>query len=472
MKIFTLFSVLWAMLVVPSVLNAQSLMIHGEVHTTSLINTNDQTPFWLWVNHFGQVPRTGTFNQLAEASFRSHYTLNANSRFFLGARINGNLGEERFLTPTELYGGFTFHMFTLFAGSRADTLVMAGLSSSNGNLLNARNARPYPRIGIQTDGFVPIGKRHFAIAATYEEGILLDERIVDKARLHHKNLFLRWGRPQKLRFTFGLDHYAFWGGTSPTHGEQPDGFTDYLRAVFAMPGGDEHTSSDQANVAGNSLGQIFFILGKELDRYRTELRIVHPYEDASGLGFFNGFDNLYSVFISRKEPALLKEVVVEFLHTRHQSGPDIKDGVFRHRSGRDNYMNHGMYRSGFTYFGEVMGTPFFYPVILDDNNISQGIENNRIIAYYLAGSGFLTDHLEWQLSASYSFNYGHYKYHSKEATYDPVRKQFSGLAKLTWTPSTLPFYLTGAFGYDAGTLFAAGEKSQQAGFQLQIGWKF
>ncbi len=472
MRILTLFSASLAMLVISSAVHAQSLVIQGEVHTSSYLNTADQTPFWLWVNHFGQIPRTGTFNQSTEAYFRSHYTLNKKSRLFLGMRINGNLGEERFLTPTELYGGIAFHRFTFFAGSRADTLVMAGLSSSNGNLLNARNARPYPRIGLQTDGFLPFGKRYFAAAATWEEGILLDPRFVDKARLHHKNLFLRWGRPSKLRFTFGLEHYAFWGGISPTYGPQPDGVTDYLRAVFAMPGGDEHTQSDQMNVAGNSLGQIFFILEKKLDRYHTELRIVHPYEDASGLGFFNGFDNLYSLFISRKEPVLLKNLVVEFLHTRHQSGPDIKNGVYRHRSGRDNYMNHSMYRSGFTYFGNVMGTPFFYPVVVNENGVSQGIENNRVIAYYLAGSGNLTKVLVWQLTGSYSFNYGHYKSRSKEATYDPVRKQFSGLAKLTWTPSTLPFYLTGALGYDTGTLFGAGEKGQQAGFQLQIGWLF
>jgi len=42
--------------------------------------------------------------------------------------------------------------------------------------------------------------------------MLNDDRHVKKARLHHKNLYLRVGTPASLQLTAGLDHFVFWGG--------------------------------------------------------------------------------------------------------------------------------------------------------------------------------------------------------------------------------------------------------------------
>jgi len=53
------------------------------------------------------------------------------------------------------------------------------------------------------------------MAGLYEDGVLNDRRAVRKAKLHHKNLFLQYGNPQKLQFTFGIDHFVFWGGYTP-----------------------------------------------------------------------------------------------------------------------------------------------------------------------------------------------------------------------------------------------------------------
>jgi hypothetical protein len=197
---------------VPLLAESQSLGINGNVYTSSTISLNNQTPFWFWANQTGQVQPSSDFQQIGVVALLSSYTFKGGQNLLIGTRLAGSLGEKNDFTATEIFGGYGIGKVIIKAGAWSDSLIQSGLSSSNGNLLNSGNARPYPKVGISSDGFVKIGKRNFYMAGVWEEGVLYDKRVVNRPRLHHKNLFFRWGKVENFQFESGIDHYAFWGG--------------------------------------------------------------------------------------------------------------------------------------------------------------------------------------------------------------------------------------------------------------------
>jgi hypothetical protein len=456
-------------IIFPLFIKGQALLINGELNSSSNVNRNGNIPFWLFVNQLGTIQQKGKFIQSGELLINMQYQFKNGNFMFIKSRLNGSKGISNYFAATELYGGFKLGKFLVHAGSYADSIQLSGLFSSNGNLLNSRNARPYPSISLNTNGFIRIGKRNFCVAGKWEEGVLLGNRIIDKPWLHHKNLFLRWDKPGRLQFTFGIDHYAFWGGTSVLSGSQPAGFSDYLRAVLAMKGGENATLSDQANVAGNSLGQYFFMFKKSWEKIDGEFRITHPFEDKSGMVLFNGLDNLYGVFLTFKEPGLLKHALIEFMYTKNQSGDDKRtpEGAYIHTNGHDSYLNHGFYRSGFTNYGRVMGSPFFSPLKYNEEGISEGVLNNRIMAFHFGFDGAVSTAITWKTLLSYSENYGTYS-----KPFDQVRKQFSGLIELGYQSPEIPFYVITDFAFDRGTNLNEGINRINSGVRIKLGKKF
>ncbi len=433
--------------------------------TSSLFYSESQAPFWLISNQLDRVPNSEKYFQLLDIS---HFNIPASTKnsisFLYGTQITGYLGKKtNDLFFTQLYAGLQHNMFVVKVGAWTDSLVMAGLSSSNGNLLNSQNARPYPKIGLSTNGFIKIGKKLFYISAALDETILKDERIIRNARLHHKKLFLRFGRIEKLQFTWGVEHYAFWGGSTLEGDNLPRGFSDYIRTFFSLHGDESYSQGDQINVVGNHLGQYQFILSKQYKTVNAEFRMSHPFEDFSGMGFINLRDNLYSLYLNLTENTLLTHLVVEYLYSMSQSGDDIRDGNYGHKKGTDNYFNHGTYRSGFTYEGRMMGSPFFNPVILNTANIPLGIGNNRIKAIHLGGSGNLVESIGWKLLGSYSQNFGTYG-----NPYEPFRKQFSGLAEFVYSAKKIPFNMALSLAYDKGSNLNSGTTTSVVGFKIQI----
>ena len=111
--------------------------------------------------------------------------------------------------------------------------------------------------------------------------------------------------------------------------------------------------------------------------------------------------------------------------------------------GCDNYFNNGEYRSGWTLYERVIGSPFMTP------GLSGGITriiNNRVIAHHVGMKGMAWQTTPYKLMLSYSRNYGIYG--------SPMKKnQFSGALEVTLPFKNLPFTVeTGIYG-DLGDLF-------------------
>ena len=109
----------------------------------------------------------------------------------------------------------------------------------------------------------------------------------------------------------------------------------------------------------------------------------------------------------------------------------------------DNYFNNGEYRSGWTLYERVIGSPFMTPGL---SGGTTRIINNRVIAHHIGMKGMAWQTTPYKLMLSYSRNYGTYG--------NPMKKnQFSGALEVTLPFKNLPFAVeTGIYG-DLGDLF-------------------
>ena len=62
----------------------------------------------------------------------------------------------------------------------------------------------------------------------------------------------------------------------------------------------------------------------------------------------------------------------------------------RSASGPDNYFNNSIYKSGWTYHGKTIGSPYFTPKPVDENGITSGVivGDNRFAAINIGANGF------------------------------------------------------------------------------------
>lgn len=439
-----------------------------SVDFKSFYGLHDKMPFYFWANRMGQIPQAaGTlFTTQASATGR-WYAAEQRYGFESGFRVFHSTGDLDITRFVEAYGRFSSKYLIAGAGLYADSLQLDGLSVSNGNFISGQNATPFFKLQIGTNGFIPVGKRNFSIAGLWEEGYMGPGNLVKNTLLHHKNLFFRWGTVEKLQFTWGIDHYAQWSGKSPTQGELPSKPMDYIRTVFSLPGGPNANTSDQANVQGNQLGQYYFIFRKAYEKTTLEARMVHPFEDFSGMVFVNFPDNLYGISVYFHESKLLDRIVFEGYYTKHQSGTDIdkKTGKYRHRNGRDNYFNHSTYGS-FTHSGFMIGSPLFYPLNFNTDGVVTHIANNRIWAVHGGMTGkWINRRLEWKLMATWSNNSGTYgKYFTEK------RLQLYTTAETRYYFSRFPAWIGTSVAYDRGNL-RSGIHRNVAGVMVTAGVK-
>jgi hypothetical protein len=164
--------------------------------------------------------------------------------------------------------------------------------------------------------------------------------------------------------------------------------------VFFDSLGDENaTGADQANSLGNHLGSWQLHYRYAYDAGSLELYHQTLFEDGSGLNFGTFPDGVWGMFWTPENTGWLKGLLYEYTQTTWQSGTG---GLF----GNDDYFNNGTYRSGWTYYGQVIGTPFF----TFDPEVP-GIVNNSIVAHHLGLRASISD-LDIRFRASMVENRG------------------------------------------------------------------
>lgn len=438
-----------------------SLQPDFAVSFDSYASTVNSLPFWSTANQNGAFTSENNYYQLLRAGFAHEFAPGSLNKwdFTYGTTIIAGYNNKTDLQLNQYWVGTRYKWLDAKIGARNDSVRFAGLSHTNGNMIWSGNSRPLTGIMLSTNGFISIfsHKKCFTVKALYEENFLLDKRDIINAVLHHKYLYGRANLKQ-WKFTLGLDHWVYWGGTSRSLGKSP-GIEYYFRYILALKGGEHSSASDQKNAAGNSIGMYVVEVEKSLQCHLITFYWNHPFEDRSGLELANLPDGLWGLHFHRKiEGALVGDIVYEFMSTLNQSGsyhliPSGVSGV-RTGRGRDNYFNLGpnssinrFYSSGHVYYNRMMGTPLFIPTIGTDG-ISKGFDNTRIEMHHLGIGGTIINFMNWKSLLTWSRSFGTY-----ESPYPKPLDQFSWLVEWRYRLMRLPLSINLGVAGDNGDRF-------------------
>ena len=358
--------------------------------------TADRLPFWLHTNTFGKITNdtylwgtVGVGTPFSKSDTRAF-------DYSFGFEGTGALGrKEHRIFIDQLYGRVRWQNLILDLGIIKPEIVYDGLSSTNGDMLYSTNSRSMPGINLHTQDFIKLP----------------------------------------------------WIGKWVS-------FKDYARVVLIKAGGGD-APENEINKLGNHIGNEFLKIRYNNERWGAEFYYDHIFEDGSGEKFRNRPDGLYGLYFTRKKNfKWFKSFVYEFYYTKCQSGPFHNDPVSGEVvGGNDNYFNNGIYQSGWTFYGQVIGSPFFTPKPEEASGITRGVLNNRFYAHHLGICGDLPGDIRYKLMMSYSLNYGTHSVHfiNKNGEYT-TKPQFSWGLELIAPDTKLPFHTALNVGFDKGDL--------------------
>lgn len=425
----------WLLIIQASSAQDSTLTYHVNVETAL---STSQTPFWLHANRFGTIPVRGPyvagqvgFAKLAAAPGARQKTFAWSAGVELAAFASADQNAV-FLTDAYVAGWVGPVEFSV--GQRKDIIGLADSTLSSGSLSISGNSRPYPRARIAIPRYLSLGFTgdFLAFKGSYSDGLLgpaaiqpgryfLDE--VPAAYLHHKELYVRFGKPdRRFHLHAGFNHQAMWGGDDILFTGGLPTPTQYKYVVIGK--------SWQSSRVGNHLGTIDLAAewqGKHWNffAYRQNL-----YEDGSLAKLSNIVDGLNGLRMSRKSvsnpsSARINTFLFEFVNTQSQGGNifDWDNGIF----GRDNYYNHYVYVQGWSYRGRNLGSPLIPSQDLQrpelPKNPTTFTMDNRLWAVHLAAVGQFKS-IDFQTRLTFSRHFGTYS-----AELDPARSQFSLLVQ-------------------------------------------
>ncbi len=430
----------------------------GYSSQTGAALSNSSLPFWLKTNTYGNIIND-TYLWESASIFKEFK--NTNTRAFdysLKASATGALGaEENKIFVNELYGRVRWQNLVFNLGAINRPIEYNGLSSTNGNLIYSANTRAMPGVSISTWDYIklPFIGKWVAFKGNYSEYLMIDNRYAgNRTRLHNKMFAIRVTPIPQLSIEAGLEHFAQWGGETTEHGVLPQSFSDYLRVV-RVEEGDENSPTNEANKLGNHIGSHFGKIKYNGTKWDVELFYNHQFEDGSGQRYQNFPDGLYGFYLNRKENKKWFSVLIyEYTNSMNQSGAyhnDPETGIVV--GGNDNYFNNGIYRSGWTYYGNIIGSPFFTTNEKNSNGQTLGVYNNRIIAHHVGVSGTLPLDIVYKLMSSYSLNYGTHSVPFTDSEGERINKpQYSFGLELAMPEGKLPFETALNIGFDKGEL--------------------
>ena len=426
-------------------LKSQSKDLRYSIKTSAGLSSDITLPFWLVANQYGSVPDSD-YGLLNTSVFKTFDTPDTLFDISYKANVTGFIAQENKLFINELYLGVRFKNILLDIGAKNDAIAWHNLSSSNGSIIKSNNARAIPGVTIKTNNYVtlPFAKSWLQVKGNFAHYFMDDTRFVDNTNLHHKSLHIKTSLSPVFEIIAGLDHYAQWGGTSPQFGPQPSSFKDYIKVVFGAEGGDNATANDQFNALGNHIGAYILQFNYQGQKANYNFYYSHPFEDTSGREMTNWQDGLYGVFIDfKKQKAAITHLLAEFTYTKNMSNIPVSI------SGADNYFNNGIYKSGWTYHGNTIGSPYFTTEPVDANDITNGVivGDNRFAAFNLGANGYVK-WLPYKIMLSHTTYYGWFN-----QEYEQYPVQISGILDIVIPQDkfNLPFDVAASFAFDAGS---------------------
>ncbi len=428
-------------------LSAQDNLYSGRIELQGVYCGTDAVPFWIRSNQFGSVPPAGASIGLI-GSVRKDYNTNKNLRTDWGFGAEGrlNVGNPTEFILTEGYGKFRYGIFELKAGrvkeitGLCDTLLTSGSWSVSGN------ARGIPGIQLAVPEYytLPFFGELFAFKGSYMHGWMGNWNYYDSVVantptfLHQKMLYGRFGKPRwRIKLYGGFNHQVVWGDERDILGESY--VLNNLETFLYVNAGTRY-SKDTIRMTriGNHVGSIDIGFTLEFEKIRL-LIYRQSFFDAGALYYMaNLRDGLNGICIEHKvnNGKLLhwKKLLLEVLYSKNQAGETWSPYT---SSPYENYYNNAYYKTGWSYRGISIGSPFITP----SHDLRKELpvtmfnyfDNNRVLAFHLGIHGNIC---KWELLGKMSFsrNYGTYltatsgKVHGGELNgVFPVTDQFAAI---------------------------------------------
>ncbi|MEX2641565.1 MAG: capsule assembly Wzi family protein [Balneolales bacterium] len=424
-------------------------------------------PFWLLANRNG-IPGSGRSAAYLRISADTPLHPDRLLDYAAGFDLIGRQDGQNSAWFNQLYLHVRYGPVRIYGGRIKEAHGMHDPWLSSGSLGWSHNATPMPKIGLRIPDWlsVPYTKDFIAVRGHIAHGWFGDNRYTARPWLHEKSGYVKLGGQNIFNVYGGLMHYTVWGGEHPELGNLPGKFTDFKRVFLVKSGHENAPPGEDDYMLGDHLGAWDAGFMINLGRFHTSVYRQFPLETKDNLKLKSPQDGLLGISIaSANQQSLLSAITYEFLYTKWQDGPRRPDpGNFRDgEKGNENYYNHFLYRSGWTYFGRTLGNPLFFP--RDDG---PGIENNRIVAHHLGAGGAISPAFSYRTLITYSRNYGTYgtveEPRGEDYPYYHGLTQFSFLLETqTLLPYLSDLYFNAAFAADTGQLY-----SNNAGVWLGI----
>jgi len=362
-----------------------------------------ELPFWLYANRHG-LTRPGS--KISSVSGFAAETRLSSSESDFNIRIGGELVSryselDNTLHFLQLYGIAQYRKIRLRAGRfhHINDFDESLKGLTTGFFVESHNATPYPRISLETDGFVPVPKTGGAllIQFRYSDGLLESDRTISSPYIHQKSLQVRTVF-NSLSLQFGIFHSVIWAGVDEERGQLPRSFSDYKRVVFSRSAAEESDASisEVLNRLGNSVGLYEVGLTYESSNYSIFGYRHFFLENEFSVKLLSPWDGIWALgYIHNQDVNTVDAVVYEYMNSIRQ------ESIRGAAQGRANIYNHGIYTDGWSYHGRLMGNPLF---TFDPEE--RRVYNNVIVAHHLGITGHISDHLSYRSLFTYSRNYG------------------------------------------------------------------
>lgn len=414
---------------------------------------NNKTPLWLNANKYGLSSLEKNNGYMRAAVIRP---LQADSvrRWAIGycldmaAAMNYTsdvVVQQAYVEARWLHGVLT-------VGAKEYPMELKNQKLSSGSQTLGINARPVPQVRLALPQYwqLPIGGGWLHLKGHIAYGMMTDDswqheftgkqsKYADNVLYHSKAGYLKIGNEYSnfpISVELGLEMASQFGGKPylpsndgmvqvPTE----SGLKSFWNAF--VPGGQDASDGVYGNKEGNVLGSWLMRINYDHELWRFSVYADHFFEDHSQMFLvdYNGYgegeewnvwkkhryfmyslrDMMFGGEFHMKYGTWLRNIVLEYIYTKYQSGPynhDRTQNISDHVAGLDDYYNHTVY-PGWQHWGQVMGNPLFRsPIYNTDGNIN--VRDNRFGALHLGISGQPTERLDYRLLGTYQEGWGTY----------------------------------------------------------------
>lgn len=435
------------------------------------------TPLWLQANRYG-LSSLEPNNAYLRAAIERPLNTDTLRHWGVGYGLDV-VGAWHFTSKPivqQAYAQLRWLNGTLTVGSKQIPMELRNPNLSSGAQTLGMNARPVPQVRIELPEYwvLPFTYDWIRLRGHIAYGMMTDgkwqrnftqqqSKFSERTLFHSKAGYLMIGNPERfypLSLELGLEMATLFGGTSynMVNGQlitikNAQGPKSFIKAL--LPGGSEtiETGTNYENAEGDILGSWVARINYETDTWRLGIYADKFFEDHSSMlqldydGYGDGTlwnnkinkryllydfkDIMLGVDLNLKYGTWLRNLTLEYLYTKYQSGPIYHDhtvGRSAHVGGRDDFYNHYIF-SGWQHWGQVMGNPLYRsPLYNDDHTIE--VRNNRFVAFHLGIDGRPTNQLAYRVLATYQEGLGTYS--------DPFVEKQHNLSLLLEAAYTLP----------------------------------